>query len=217
MRLARAAHWLSACALLWSAACASSPATKASEPPLVAPLPLLPPSAMDYDFQWRQRVSARWPTGTHSFDAVLQKRAGELTLVGLSPLGLPGFVFRLSERGQLHVENRTGKALPFEPAYVVADVQRVFFPWLPQPPPDFSGERSGRRGESVIVERYQTGRLLERRFERDTSHGRERVVVHYESSGPASSRTTLAPVRAELDNALLRYGLVIETIEQTRL
>src|ERR1700712_2240085 len=103
--------------------------TSQSQGPLVAPPVLLAPSALSYDFQWRQRVSARWPSGTQSFDAVLQKRAGELTLVGLSPLGLPGFVFRLNEARELAVENRSGQKLPFEPAYVVADVQRVFFPW----------------------------------------------------------------------------------------
>lgn len=185
----------------------------------VAPTPLLPPSAIDYDFQWRQHVTARWPTGTQSFEAVLQKRAGELILMGLSPLGMPGFVFRLDAAGELTVQNKTGEPLAFEPAYVVADVQRVFFPWLPKPPADYSGERSGQHGASTITERYELGRLMERRFARDTSRGRERVVITYGYDSqvePPSDRSD-APARASLENTLLGYGLSVETIEQTRL
>jgi hypothetical protein len=173
------------------------------------------PDALSYDFQWRQHVTARWPTGTQSFDAVLLKRGGELTMVGLSPLGLPGFVLRLDAGGQLHVENRTGKPLPFEAAYVVADVQRVFFPWLAQPAPGWSGEQKGQRAEQTIAERYEAGRLSERRFERDTAQGREQVVIRY--PGFKASAEQPAPPRAELENPLLRYGLVIETLEQEHL
>jgi hypothetical protein len=166
--------------------------------------------------QWRQQVTARWPTGTQRFEAVLLKRAGELTMVGLSPLGLPGFVLRLDAGGQLHVENRTGEPLPFEPAYVIADVQRVFFPWLPSPAAGFTGEQVGSRAGAEIRERYHAGQLVERRFERDTAHGLERVVVRY-SQPPENAGAQDAPLRAELDNQLLHYGLVIETLEQERL
>jgi hypothetical protein len=191
-------------ALLLLAACASAPRAK-PEQPRVPPPQLLAPSAFSYDFQWRQRVTARWPTGTQGFDAVLQKRAGELILVGLSPLGLPGFVFRLNEARELQVENRTGQELPFEAAYVVADVQRVFFDWLAPVADGFTGERSGERQGSTLLERYERGALRERRMSRETPAGVERVVVRYETT------------RALLHNELLGYDLIIETIEQTRL
>jgi hypothetical protein len=171
----------------------------------------MPPSTLSFDFQWRQRVTARWPTGTHSFEAVLQKREGQLILVGLSPLGLPGFVFRLNEAGELQVENRTGQALPFEPAYVVADVQRVFFPWLPTPDPGFTGDRSGERAGTSIFEHYERGQLRERQLTRQTTSGREHIVIRYNSAAAD------APARADLSNQLLGYELVIETLEQTRL
>jgi hypothetical protein len=145
---------------------------------------------------------------------VLQKRAGELILVGLSPLGQPGFVLRLREQGALEVENRSGRDLPFEPGYVLADVQRVFFPWLPEPPANFQGERQGQRADSAVFERYQEGRLVARRFERQTPAGTERVSIEY-TSPPSAGQD--APLRVVLDNPLLGYSLTIETVEQSRL
>ena len=195
------------------AACAHGPAPAASAHQPVPPAALLRPSALGFDFQWRQRVTATWPTGTRSFDAVLQKQRGELILVGLSPLGQPGFVLRLREQGALEVENRTGQTLPFEPGYVMADVQRVFFPWLARPAAAFTGEQSGRHGDCAVFERYRDGRLESRRFERLTPAGLERVSVQY---GPQPAAAD-APQQAVLENTLLDYTLRIETLEQTRL
>lgn len=196
-------------------ACASTPAPQptAAKGAAQTPPELMPPSALPFDFQWRQRVTAHWPTGTQSFEAVLQKREGQLILVGLSPLGLPGFVFRLLESGDLQVENRTGQPLPFEPAYVVADVQRVFFPWLAAPAPGFTGDRSGERAGTSVRERFERGQLRERQLIRETAAGREHIVVSYTTAEPAAD----APARADLKNQLLDYELVIETLEQTRL
>jgi hypothetical protein len=203
---------LALCSLLLAAGCAG--AHKPSAQPIM-PQALLPPSALAFDFQWRQRVRARWPTGQHSFDAVLQKRGDELSLVGLSPLGLPGFVLRLRGPSGVSVENRTGQPLPFEASYVLADVERVFFPWLPALPANdaHANERSGQRGDTHIVEHYQGGLLSARTFERPTARGLERVRVRYE--GRRADRD--APAHAELENALLGYSLTIDTLEQTRL
>jgi hypothetical protein len=219
----RARVWLLCCSFAWGA-CASAPSAtpnhgQGAGRPSVPPPALLLPSALLYDFQWRQRVTARWPTGTHSFDAVLQKREGELILVGLSPLGLPGFVLRLNESGALNVENRTDQALPFEPAYVVADVQRVFFPWLAAPAPDFSGERTGEHAGTQVFERFAHGQLQERRLTRETPSGSERVVILYPSPSPQGAAPTPgdAPAKAELKNELLGYELQIVTLEQSRL
>jgi hypothetical protein len=204
------------CAMFCCIACAGAQAKPESKAPVVPPPALLPPSAMPYNFQWRQHVTATWPTGTQSFDAVLQKQKGELTLVGLSPLGLPGFVFRLTASGELKVENRTGQKLPFEPAYVVADVERVFFPWLVPAPDGFSGKRGGQLGDVLVTERFEHGRLRERRFTRPTPAGSEQVVVRYLGYAAGQDKHE-APLRAALENQLLGYTLTIENIEQTRL
>lgn len=200
--------------LTFVTACASTQRTDAK--PAVEPASLLPSTTLAYDFFWRQRVSARWPTGHHDFDAVLQKRRGELTLVGMSPLGLPGFVFRLRADGQIDIENRSDRELPFEARYVLVDVERVFFPWFDdgiQPPPT-TGERSTQHGDSHVVERYTQGKLMVREFERATSKGPERVKVSYQHTAQSQQD---APKRAVLENSLLRYTLTIETLEQSRL
>jgi hypothetical protein len=194
-------------------ACAGSqPSAAANGRPRCEPAPLLPVSAFTHDVQWRQRVTAAWPSGSHGFDAVLQKQNGELLLLGLSPLGLPGFVLRLHENGSIDVENRSGRELPFEPRYVMADVERVFFPWLPEPPPS-AGERQGEVKGMHVRERYEHGQLVARSFERQTRAGLERVEISY--SGWQAGQD--APAHATLHNLALGYRLTIDTLEQARL
>jgi hypothetical protein len=173
---------------------------------------LRPPSALPYDFMWRQRVTAIWPTGTQTFEAVLQKRDGELSMLGLSAMGLPGFVLTLRADGSLDVKNRMGRELPFEPSYILADVERVFFPWLAQVAPRFSGEHAGHAFGFDVRERYAEGRLLWREFERSADKAAGKVRVDY-----VFAREGDAPVRVTLDNGLHRYRLEIETFEQSRL
>ena len=191
-------------------ACRAQPAPK-GPPQLSAadPGPVRPPGDMAYDFQWRQRVTAYWPESSRSFDAVLQKRDGELLLLGLSPMGLPGFILRLRADGDIDFDNRTQHELPFPPAFILADVQKVFFEWLPRPAPDFTGERTGTRAGLHVVEAYEQGRLLERRFARTTSPGEVHVVYGDWRSDERAAR------RVQLNNGWFGYRLTIETLEQT--
>jgi hypothetical protein len=191
-------------------ACGPKPTT--SPPSAAVQESLRPPSALGYDFMWRQRVIAEWPTGKQEFEAVLQKRNGELTLLGLSPMGLPGFVLTLHENGSITVENRMDRELPFEPAYILADVQRVFFPWLAAVEPAFEGERQGSVGAQQITERYAAGRLVSRDFRRAETPDQ---AVHIEYGATPAGGDAAAHVA--LDNGLHRYRLVIETFEQQRL
>jgi hypothetical protein len=201
--------WLlvAAIACACACACASSAPARPMPKPAVDPGPLRAPDALPFDFQWNQRVTATWPTGKRTFDAVLQKRAGELMLVGLSPMGLPGFILRLDSGAKITVENRTGRELPFAPEYILADVQRVFFPWLPQ------GVSSGDVGPVHVVEQRTGEQLLRRTFTRTdgAAKGEVRVVYAPRRSGEDASR------RVEVDNAWFGYALLIETLEQSRL
>jgi hypothetical protein len=167
---------------------------------------------MPFDFMWRQRVTAEWPTGKDSFDAVLQKRGGELVLVGLSPMGLPGFALTLQEDGAIRVENRMGRPLPFEPAYVLADVQRVFFPWFTEAAPS-DGTRAAELSGQQVRETYAHGKLVTREMTR--SDAPEAGSVHIEYGARAEGQD--APAQVTLDNAWYRYRLSIETFEQSRL
>ncbi|MEE9385777.1 MAG: DUF3261 domain-containing protein [Nannocystaceae bacterium] len=51
--------------------------------------------AVQGDFMWRQRVTARWEEGCRGFDAVLQEQGSVLTLLGLPPMGTAAFVIVL--------------------------------------------------------------------------------------------------------------------------
>jgi len=209
------------CRVLWlcvSTACVSAPRGHGSAP-RVPPAQLRAADALREEFFYRQRVSARWPKGEQRFDAVLQKRGGELLLVGLSAFGQPGFSVRLDAEGKLHVENHTGQPLPFDLQYVLVDVQRVFYPWLEGPSPN-DGERWGVQGDSRVWERYVHGALVGRVFERETPEGLERVTVHYyaaaDDAASAGSPQDI-PARVVLDNPLLRYSLTIESLQAQRL
>ncbi|MBY0400204.1 DUF3261 domain-containing protein [Myxococcota bacterium] len=206
----------------------------------------------------RQRVRVEWPSGGESFDAVLQHRRGELALIGLGPMNLVGFRLALVEGGtppaddptspggppaderdvagpgtqRIEFENRSGRALPFSPAHILADVQRVFYPWLPEPwlpepmsseqgspepgraaPADCPGgcERSGRPGAVAVWERQIEGRLVERRFGLPGRLEAGEVRIRY-----ADWRGEPAfPGRVELENGWFGYRLTIDTLEST--
>lgn len=199
------------CATLGCAGAPPPGARSAGPPPAASDAgPLRSPDLLPYDFQWRQRVTASWTRGRQSFDAVLQKRDGELLLMGLSPMGQPGFVLRLKRDGMVELNNRTGRELPFPPAFILADVQRVFFPWLPAAG-EADGERQGVVEGLRVVERRRSGQLESRSFERIASPGR-RVQIRYQGSAGED-----APRHVELDNGWFDYRLVIDTIDQSRL
>ncbi|MFW6051022.1 MAG: DUF3261 domain-containing protein [Myxococcota bacterium] len=194
-----------------SVGCGPPPGARAPEE-APDPGPLLPPDALPFDFQWRQRVTASWEDGSEGFEAVLQKREGELSLVGLTPMGTPAFVLSLSPAG-VTFDNRTGRELPFPPAFVVADVQRVFYPWLPPAPEGLTGAREDVVRGVRVRERYRDGELVRRAFVRPDDPERRAVHVGYGPTPPGAD----APSRVVLDNGWFGYRLVIETLDQQRL
>jgi hypothetical protein len=171
-------------------------------------------SVLPEDVLWRQRVTLTWgDEGGHGFDAALQKQGGVLTLIGLTPVGSAGFVLVL--RGeQLEFENRTGDELPVPPRFILLDVQRVFFPWLAVTGrAQDDGEHEGLVADEQVVERWEAGRLVERRFTRTNGRPAGEIAIRY-----AWDRADwLAPTRAVLDNGWFGYRLVVETLEETRL
>jgi hypothetical protein len=193
------------------AACASEPRaprfTEADYPGL-----LRPPSALGADVLWQQRVTASWGDERgHSFDVAVQKLGDTLTLVGLSPLGSTGFVVELRGSTISH-QSPSGEELPFPPRFLLLDVERVFFPWLPDGAAA-DGERAAEVGGERVVEQVQGGRVVERRFTRLDGRPRGTIVVRYgweEGDGAA-------PAQAELDNGWFGYRLSIRTLQETRL
>lgn len=210
----RRAGW---CVALALSACGPSPGPEAG-PEAPPPPSLRPPSDLDFDFMWRQRVVAHWPgpdggaPHERSFEAVLQKREGELLLVGLSPVGQPGFVIRLDPGGDVSVENNTGGPMPFDPHFVLADVQAVFFPWLEQLEAPQDGPRRGARGPYRVEETFVAGQLA-RRVITQASSGSVWVDISFRDWVEGAD----APKHATLDNQRYGYSLEIETVSQQRL
>ncbi len=187
----------------------STPST--AQPNVGYPGTLRLPSEMGPDIQWQQRVTAHWEGAARSFDAVLSKTDEELLLIGLGPMKRPGFVVRLAD-GEVELDNRSPQDVPFDPQYIMQDVQRVYFPWIPGEPPA-DGERSHSRDGERIVERWAAGHLAERRFAREDAQPPGEITVTYEGwdAGPD------APRRAVLDNGWFGYRLEIETLVQQRI
>jgi hypothetical protein len=175
---------------------------------------LLSPELLRGDVLWQQRVTASWgEDGRRGFDAALQKRGDELTLIGLSPMGSPGFVIQM--RGpHISSRNETDEDMPFPPRFMLLDVQRVFFPWLAE---DGAAREDGLYEGNIegerVVETVRGGRLVERCFSRLDGRPEGEITIRYEWGQEAWK----GPSRAVLDNGWFGYGLAIETLAETEL
>jgi hypothetical protein len=173
---------------------------------------LLPVAALPGDLVLQQHVTIRWGDDEQSFDAVLQKRGDQLLLLGLGPMNRVGFVLTLDDGG-VHLENRSGRDLPFEPERILADVQRVFYPWVTSEPPCTDCERGVTRLGLAIWERIGPAYLEERRFEDLGETERGTIIVRYDDWMDRGS----IPGRAVLTNNWYGYELRVVTRSIERL
>lgn len=200
-------------------ACAGAPPARPTLTDADYPGLVRPPAVLGRQVVWRQRVSAAWQGGEgreggqRGFDAVAQCQGETLTVLGLSPMGSVGFVVTLQGE-TLSLTNETGEPLPFPPRCVMLDFQRVHYPWVADPGrvlPD--GEHVRELGGERVVERWQAGRPVERRFTRlDGAPAGELVVTLRWDRGD-----WWAPSEAVLDNRWFGYRLTVTTSEETRL
>ncbi len=210
---------LATCVTLLLSACAAE--TSQSRPRVPAELTeadypgeLRPPSTFPADVLLRQRVTATWGDGSsRGFDGAFQKQGDKLTLLGLSPLGSAGFVVTL-DGDRIAFENRTEQDMPFPPRFILLDVQRVFFPWLaPAGGSLADGTHEGDRGDEHLVEVWQDGALVERRFTRLDGHPAGTITVRCVRGQPGR----IVPEHATLENGWAGYRLAVDTLEETRL
>ena len=172
------------------------------------------PSAFRQDVQWRQHVSATWGDGVQrGFDAAMMKNGDSLVVASLSPMGGIGFAITL--RGTtIEMQNNGPEELPFPPRFILLDVQRAFYPWLP----GSGGARSDGQHEAIVdgehvVESWLDGRLMERRFARVDGQPRGTIAIRYQWD----RADWIAPVRTVMDNGWFGYRLTVETLEETLL
>ena len=195
-------------ALLASAGCAHQPAPPAPPPmppPTAAELP--PPDAIPGTFAVRQKLTASSAKGGGSFEAVLQKQPGTLTLVGLTPYGSRAFLLQQT-KGDVQFTKYVPRELPFAPTFMLLDIHRVLGVWLGPPPAGGSAERSGQVGDETIRERWQDGKLIERTFTSAKSHPPGVITISYTGGQGAANIAT----HITLQNARLAYQIVIETV-----
>jgi hypothetical protein len=169
------------------------------------PCLLHPASELGPDVVIEQHVQANKDGRTGGFDAVLQKRGGELVLVGLGPLGVRAFAIR-QEGGEVRYEQRLGPEFPFPPRNVLVDVHRAFFKRLALAtlsPREgiFSGPLDGEE----VIESWRAAELAERRFVRQGRDGAVRVLY-----GPGCGEDRCEPATVRLVNEWFGYELLIE-------
>ncbi|MFT6398240.1 MAG: hypothetical protein ACJAYU_002997 [Bradymonadia bacterium] len=172
----------------------------------VDPGTLVPIEQMPVEFMMRQTVTATWgeEEDEQSFEAVLQQRAGVLTIIAISPIGQPGFIVTWDGESA-SMENHTDRELPFPAEFMISDVQRVFYPWLA------AGETTGEMFGLQIAEVWTNGELATRSFTRLDEDGEpSTLLVEFEDWGD------IAPARATL-HSWYGYDLVIDTYEENRL
>jgi len=188
--------------------CAHQPApppTPPVAPPTAAELP--PPDGIPGTFAVRQKLTATSPKGGGSFEAVLQKQPGTLTLVGLTPYGSRAFLL-VQTKGDVQFTKYIPRELPFAPTFLLLDIHRALATWLGPPPA--SGERSGQVGDETIRERWQDGKLVERTFVSAKANPPGTITISYAAQsapGAASIATHIT-----LKNARMDYRVDIETV-----
>lgn len=209
-------HLSLACLTALATACVTQPV-----PPWQgreAPGVLRPAGALPFDVLWQQRVTAHWGDGQQrGFDAAIQKQGDTLTVLGLSPTGGVGFAI-LEHGTEVELKNQSDMAMPFPPRYVLMDVQRTFYPWLPEATACDPGNPDSREaivdGE-LVRETFRDGRLVERTFQRQNGDPAGVVRIRYDWTAEDTGR--LAPRHVELVSEWFGYRLTIDTHEEERL
>jgi hypothetical protein len=191
--------------------CASRSA-QAPPPPYTGPLDF--PDEGVADFFDRQRIVATYEGHSFAFDAVLQKRGNELTLLGLTPFGSRAFV--VTQKGAaVSFQTYVGTSLPFPPQYMLIDVHRVFFPHVgPGDAAASPGEHTFSSDGEVITETWRDGRVSERTFSRADGRPAGRIVIHYDETMDEEGGH---PHHVVLNNGWYGYRLDITTVSHKQL
>lgn len=205
---------LAVVALLGLAACAHAPRTVVIETsdPADYPCVLHDPTELGADFSVHQHITVharRKGTGEPvdgDFDAVLQKQADTLLVVGLGPMSVKAFTLR-QQHGRIEFSQSFGPELPFSPRNIVVDVHRIFFKRLPLPTdPAYTGVVRGELDDEHVEETWQAGSLRARVFTRPGTnlHGAVRIEL-----GTGCTEARCEPVSATLRNEWFAYSLAI--------
>ncbi|MCX4247042.1 DUF3261 domain-containing protein [Paraliomyxa miuraensis] len=174
-------------------------------PPGSYPGELVEPSSVARDFMLRQRAEGSYGEREVAFEAVVQKQGDTLMVLTLTPYGSRAFL--VEQKGQeVRVEKFIPRDLPFDPRFILLDVQRVFLKGLPDGPRDDGWHRQ-RIDDEIVRERWEGGRLHERTYARRDRQPKGEIVVRYEGGWVPGER----PPSIELHNGWFGYRLVLDT------
>jgi hypothetical protein len=188
------------------AACATTPAHGPAIPEY--PTMLSSPASHPGNFIRRQKLVVEYRGNTRGFEAVLQKKNDEITLVGLTPFGTKAFV--LTQTGvEVRFTTYFAQAMPFPPRYMLNDVSRTYFGGIGDQALSDGEHQVDRDGER-IWERWKDGRLMQRRFTRVAGDPPGQIVISY-VGGMEGSRS---PALIEFDNGWLGYHLSVSTLSE---
>jgi len=177
---------------------------------------LRPAADLGPDVMYRQELVVRRGGRERRLAVALQKRGDSLLLLALTPLGTRAFSIELVGRDVRFVDYTGGRVdAPFPPRAVVLDVERTLAPWLAATAEAVlaDGWHEGVRDGERVRERWQAGRLYERRFVRVDRDPPGEVSIAFE--GGAAPLT--APPVTRLHNGRLGYDLEVRTLERRAL
>jgi len=174
-------------------------------PPGTYPGELLNPKSVAQDYVIRQHIEGRYGERNVAFDAVVQKQGDVLLVLTLTPYGSRAFL--VEQTGlDVRVEKFVPRDLPFDPSFILLDVQRTFMMGLPDGPLD-DGWHKARMGDELVRERWLGGKLHERRYARRDRKPKGDVVVAYEGGYVPGER----PPNITLTNEWFGYTLTLQT------
>lgn len=174
------------------------------------PTRMVDPATLAGDFVVEQEVRMVHPRGENTFRAVLQKRGGQLVLLGLAPHGGRAFLLQQGATGT-SFESFMPFELPFPPEYILHDVHRTWFLGVET----IEGERASveRDGERVTEVRDASGAVLERRFVRLEGPPEGEIVVRFGAGlAKGAPMRTSPPPEVTFDNGWYGYRAHVRTL-----
>jgi hypothetical protein len=202
--------------LLLLAACGSGGDNRHAEIPIAAPSEypgeLHAPATLHPDFMVRQTLTIHTQHDGKpidaELDAVLQKQADTLLILGFGPMNTKAFT--LTEKAdKITFDQFMGPQLPFSPRNIVVDVHRVFFMRLPPPAdPKFSGTQQGELDGEHVEETWKDGELRAVVFTRPGDPKLKGAIRVQLSEGCTAA--LCQPVSATLRNEWFGYTLGIK-------
>jgi Protein of unknown function (DUF3261) len=167
------------------------------------------PASIQTDFFLRQEILAKHRGRSVKYQAALEKRGDVLRLVGLTPYGSPAFMVEQSG-DQVRFIAYVDLDIPFDPAHMLVDVQRVLFAGSGIGSRLVDGVHEFESGDGKVVETWAAGSITSRVFF-DSESTAEIARVEFQG---ALEPTFITCPTVILRDQTHKYEIEIRTVEQ---